>query len=330
MRSSGSVRKGFTLVELLVVIAIIAILAALLLPAVQAARESARRTDCANNLKQIGIALNAYHDVRRSYPSGYVSEPSNPMLGPVDPDSGDRGPGWGWLALLLPELEGQPLHDALNFGLACYDPANAAAVATPVATFLCPSADNFQLTVGVVDVNKNLLATFARANYVHNVGWNDLWSAPATADYETIANGVMFRNSHIRASDVRDGLTSTVFAGERAPYLADAVWPGVVPLSRHFAYNQFASLGSGGAGVNYDTGGSYVGAHSGPSIFESPVVIHPPNSPLGHTDEMFALHPGGANTLMGDGSVRFVSEDIALLTWAALCSRAGKEVIDDN
>ena len=97
---------------------------------------------------------------------------------------------------------------------------------------------------------------------------------------------------------------------------------GIIPGYRHFAYNAFASLGTGGLGVNYDYASAILAAHSGPSLYEDPMVIHPPNSPLGHTDEMYSLHPGGANVLMGDGSVRFIKQSINLLTWQALSSRA--------
>jgi prepilin-type processing-associated H-X9-DG protein len=102
---------------------------------------------------------------------------------------------------------------------------------------------------------------------------------------------------------------------------------GIIPGYRHFAYGAFASLGTGGLGVNYDYANAIVAAHSGPSLYEDPVVIHPPNSPLGHTDEMYSLHPGGANVLMGDGSVRFVRQSINLMTWAAMSSRGNGEVI---
>src|SRR5260370_971899 len=315
-----NLRPAFTLIELLVVIAIIGVLIALLLPAVKKVREAANRVQCQNNLKQIGLALHTYEGVNKSFPPGYISTPG---VGTMDPESGDWGPGWGWLAILLPFVEQAPLFKSLNWNLPCYDPANAAAVTTPVSIYLCPSANNPASTVNVVDVNQNTVAVFGRANYVHNVGWNDLWSAPATTNYDQVANGVMYRNSKIRVAGVKDGLSNTVFAGERTPYLSDAVWPGVAPNSRHFAYNQFASLGTGGNGINFDNGGSYVGAHSGPSIYEVPQVIHPPNSPLGHTDEMFSEHPGGANILLGDGSVRFYSDGHSLATWMALSSRNG-------
>src|SRR5881227_3378700 len=106
-------RHGFTLIELLVVIAIIAVLIALLLPAVQAAREAARRSQCVNNLKQMGLALHNYHDTVGVFPPGYVSSQapgSKPIL-----DGNDTGPGWAWGSMILPQLEQDPLFHAINF-----------------------------------------------------------------------------------------------------------------------------------------------------------------------------------------------------------------------
>jgi prepilin-type processing-associated H-X9-DG protein len=151
-----------------------------------------------------------------------------------------------------------------------------------------------------------------------------------SVDYDntvTGCNGPIYRNSHITYAGVTDGLSNTVVAGERTPDLADATWVGIIPGYRHFAHGAFASLGTGGLGVNYDYSSAILAAHSGPSLYEDPLVIHPPNSPLGHTDEMYSLHPGGANVLMGDGSVRFVRQSINLLTWASLSSRSNGEVI---
>lgn len=322
-------KRGFTLIELLVVIAIIAVLIALLLPAVQAAREAARRAQCTNNLKQIGLALHNYESSHGCLPAGYQSWAGT---GFRDAQTGDWGPGWGWLAAALPFIEQSSLYNASNMNLPCWDGANTTVVRVSVQAYLCPSAANPDVTVGVTDIDLKLWqnATFARANYVHNVGWNDVWSAPATVNYEDLskgANGVMFRNSRTTIAGITDGLSNTIVAGERSPNLADAVWPGVVPGAKHFSYGQYASSGTGGPGINYDNAGSYVGASSGPSIWEDPQIIHPPNSPLGHTDQMHSMHPGGSNVLLCDGSVRFIKDSLRLTVWASLSSRSFGEII---
>jgi prepilin-type N-terminal cleavage/methylation domain-containing protein/prepilin-type processing-associated H-X9-DG protein len=331
--------RGFTLIELLVVIAIIGVLVSLLLPAVQAAREAARRSQCTNNMKQIGLAIANYESAVGCIVSGYISSPAPlaqfgvPRYNP-DPQTNDNGPGWGWLALLLPYAEQTPLYNAINFNLPTWVLDNStAAVLTQLNVYLCPSANNPTPTCMMVDANKNLLPVanqyFARANYQYNMGWNDT-SMPASTNYDDPVNGCngpIFRNSHVTYAAVTDGLSNTVVAGEKTPYLADATWVGIIPGYRHFANNAFASAGTGGTNVNYDYPGAILAAHSGPSRYEDPMVIHPPNSPLGHTDEMYSLHPGGANVLLGDGSVRFIKQSINLLTWQALSSRSNGEVV---
>src|ERR1700722_15988663 len=102
---SGPFRRGLSLVELLVVIAIVGLLVALLLPAVQAAREAARRTQCTNNLKQIGLALHNFVAARKFFPAGYVSNPADASMTPIDPNFDDAGLGWSWLVLLMPYTE---------------------------------------------------------------------------------------------------------------------------------------------------------------------------------------------------------------------------------
>jgi prepilin-type N-terminal cleavage/methylation domain-containing protein/prepilin-type processing-associated H-X9-DG protein len=329
---------GFTLIELLVVIAIIAVLIALLLPAVQAAREAARRTQCVNNMKQIGLAVANYESSHGCIVSGYVSSTMPLTRSGVpgnnpDPQTGDNGPGWGWLALLLPYVEASPLYSAINVTLPTWVADNNTVVLIQLSVYNCPSANNPTPTVAMVDANRNLLPVansfLARSDYVYNAGWNDS-GMPATVNYDntvTGCNGPIYRNSRITYAAVTDGLSNTVVAGERTPFLSDATWVGIIPGYRHFAYNAFASLGTGGSGVNYDYASSILAAHSGPSLYEDPVVIHPPNSPLGHTDEMYSLHPGGANILLGDGSVRFIKQSVNLLTWAAMSSRSNGEVI---
>jgi prepilin-type N-terminal cleavage/methylation domain-containing protein/prepilin-type processing-associated H-X9-DG protein len=332
-------RSGFTLIELLVVIAIIAVLIALLLPAVQSAREAARRAQCVNSLKQIGLALANYESALGCIVPGYISAGTVrhgwvgvPGYDP-DPVTFDNGPGWGWLALLLPYAEQTPLSSATNFNLPTWVADNGTVVTTQIGILLCPSANNPTPTCRMVDVNMAPLPVaspeFARANYQYNMGWNDTSIQPPGTNYDDTVrgcNGPIYRNSHVSYAGVVDGLSNTVFASEKSPYLSDATWVGIIPGYRHFAYNAFASAGTGGDGINFDYPGAILASHSGPSLYEVPQIIHPPNSPVGHTDEFYSLHPGGANVLMGDGSVRFVKQSINLLTWQAMSSRSGGEV----
>src|SRR5271156_5763564 len=123
-------RGGFTLIELLVVISIIGVLIALLLPAVQASREAARRTQCVNNLKQLGVALHTYESTSRSFPPGYVSN--------FDASGNDTGPGWGWAAMLLPQIEQGALYATINVKLPIEDSSNTARLQS-IPTLLCPS-----------------------------------------------------------------------------------------------------------------------------------------------------------------------------------------------
>src|SRR5438270_9959176 len=133
---------GFTLIELLVAIAVIAVLIALLLPAVQAAREGARRTQCVNNMKQIGLAIANYESSHGCIVSGYISSAVPLTYSPVpgynpDPQTNDNGPGWGWLALLLPFAEQTPLYNATNFNLPTWVPDNSTSVLTQLNVYLC-------------------------------------------------------------------------------------------------------------------------------------------------------------------------------------------------
>src|SRR5262249_18432259 len=125
--------RGFTLIELLVVMAVIAVLTGLLLPAVQAAREAARRVQCVNNLKQIGLALHGYPDALGTCPMGYAA------FGRFVDGTADTAPGWGWGSMILPQLEQRPLFDAINLTLPVEGPQNTTVVRSVMTPFLCPS-----------------------------------------------------------------------------------------------------------------------------------------------------------------------------------------------
>ncbi len=313
---------AFTLVELLVVIAIIGILIGLLLPAVQAAREAARRTECTNHLKQIGIGFHNYHDTHQTFPPAYVIQPGGGGVhGAPDPATRDAGPGWAWGTLLLPFLEQGNLHGQFNEDLPCWDPSNVAAAQTHLDLFLCPSATGTGGPMQVKDDAGNTMAGFARSCYVANAGQEEPWLYTVD-NYEGIADGPLYRNSRTRFGDVKDGLSNTVFAGEHHPVLSDKTWVGVIPGSIVCPKPQFAFSPC-------EPGAILVNAHSGPCSIVSPPVIHPPNSPICAPCQMYAEHPGGCNVLLGDGSVRFVSEMVNQLTWAALASVAEGEVVGE-
>jgi type II secretory pathway pseudopilin PulG len=306
-------------VELLVVIAIVGLLTGLLLPAVQSARAAAAKTDCANRLRQVGLALANHHDALRHYPSGYDSDSLHPQR---DAITWDGPPGWGWGAQLLPYLEEQSLADSIDWELPCWHPANAQVVQARVSVFVNPAAPNREGTMTVRDRNGQLLAMFGRSHFVGNVGHDEPW-AYAVTDHRRIANGPLYRNSRLRARDIIDGLTKTVFVGEHA-VISDKTWVGVVPgaevcpLDPH--RHPFTTC---------DEAATLVLAHSGPAASE-PGIIHPPNFPTCHVCQMYAAHADGAFVLLGDGSIQRVDPLINVDVWAALCSRNGQEVLKDE
>jgi prepilin-type N-terminal cleavage/methylation domain-containing protein/prepilin-type processing-associated H-X9-DG protein len=318
-------QRGFSLIELLVVISIISILIALLLPAVQQAREAARRTQCKNNMKQIGLALHHYHDNYQTFPPGYLIQPKvNPVMGTPNAN-GDNGPGWTALFTILPQIEQANLYTMFNIDVPCWNPANAIQARTPLSVYRCPSDPSASGVYNVVDgcsSSPNVLATFSLSNYVANAGQIEVWSTPG--DLSGKANGPFYRNSTVRVADVTDGLTNTVFFGEQTSYhTIGATWVGIVPGSQTCPTARFSYAGS-------DEAAPQINVHSGPGgPFENPPVIHPPNNELGLVDEMYSMHPDGCNVLLGDGSVRFATRFMDKMVWSALATKSGGEVVGE-
>lgn len=285
-------RNGFTLVELLVVIAIIGILVALLLPAVQAARESARSMSCKNNLHQIGIALHNLHDLQGSLPAGWSSSG-----GPEDL------PGWGWLAHTLPTMEAGNLYDQTNRSLGIADPANQAAREAVIAAFICPSDPEQKIILLGDDSgggnpsspnhDKQGAPMFkvSRSNYIGMFGTVEVEDFPDDGD------GVFMHNKKVRFADITDGLSNTIIAGERGSKLGASLWQGVVPGA---AEAMIRPVG---------------------------VADHAPNDPHHHFDDFTSHHPSGVHLLFGDGSVHRISDNIDVRIYQAMATRAGGEAV---
>ncbi len=309
--------RAFTLIELLVVIAIIGVLIALLLPAVQAAREAARRAQCTNNLKQIGIALHNYHDAVGSFPPGFLSRPG--------PDGDNNGPGWGWAALSLAQLEKGTIYNAINFGLPIEWSANSTARQTEIQTFFCPSDARLEPRFTVVDESTSSAAlgapicVVASSNYVGSFGKGDVSSLyPYSPDDDPPGRdhgeGLFFRNRAVRISAILDGTSQTLAAGERSQNLSRATWTGAIS---HAAVP--ITFLQAEEGLDPEGGDALIVSHTG--------ELDGPNSRPAHADQFWGTHPGGAMFLFADGSVRFIKEKRPLAIFQALATRAGGEVV---
>lgn len=317
--SSRLRQSAFSLVELLVAIAIIAGLVGLLLPAVQAARETARRSSCGNHLHQLAIGLTVHEAAQRRFPAGYVSEAGR---APLDPGTLDRPPGTGWGMLTAPYLEEVAAVGAYRQDLGIAAGVNGAVVSSSPALFRCPadSGPREPFTVLTESGTPHTPAVLlGRSSYVGNAGHREPWSEPAVT-WEGVANGPLYRNSWLRTGRVIDGLSKTVFLGEHSSRLSQKSWAGTLPGAWSHPMADFIAM----AGTLPDAAATLVLVHSGPAAREAD-VIHPPNDPVAHVCQMFSDHAGGCNVALGDGSVRFVSDMVNHDVWAALCSFDGRE-----
>ncbi|HUY92100.1 MAG TPA: DUF1559 domain-containing protein [Pirellulales bacterium] len=310
-------RRAFTLVELLVVIAIIGLLVALLLPAVQAARESARRSQCSNNLKQIALAAQNYHDAMRSFPPGYCAS-----VAYVD-GATDTTMGWGWAAFILPYMEQGAVYEGVNFGLPIEHPLNARAIQTPISAYVCPSDIAPQTPYAVPDASGNVIALSGVTSYVGCIGSDE------SAVSDKTGTGVFYRNSATRMADIVDGTSTTILVGEKAWANAQGIWPGAINrgVLVRGALNPCQPLV---AGMFYPASALVVShAHLNNALIDG-------DGSAG-MDDFSSMHVYGSYFAFADGSVRFypsIANDQAngdyyadSLIFQALGTRAGHEVI---
>ena len=279
-------RGGFTLVEVLVVIAIIGLLIALLLPAVQAAREAARRMQCSNNLRQLGLAMHNYHGALNSFPPGFM------VRGYL---AGTTPGGWAWGVFLMPFIEQSPLRDKLSptrytLEQVINNPDLLPMLQMPLEVFRCPSSRIGPLRTHQGYPNPKV----ASANYTCCRGFFNF----SGATHLTKANnGVFYGESGLRVQDILDGTSNTFALGERTAFGSqlqnDASWP--------------SWCGPGGGGTMNTVSSS---------------VSHPLNHPTS-MNAFSSEHPGGANFCLVDGSVRFAAQTIRFETAGLDPSNAG-------
>lgn len=304
-------RIAFTLVELLVVIAIIGILVALLLPAVQAAREAARRMSCNNNLKQAGLAAHNYHDTYKSFPSGYLAD----GVATTAMASMERGHGFAWGSLMLPFIEQQPLHDAIDFRLDCRDANNMAWGATQIESFRCPS-DSGPGTFVVSDSTSSYVLGIS--NYVGLLGYGSVSMTPGNP----AGKGTFYRNSATRFRDIIDGTSNTIMIGERTQQHrfngatnfidSQSTWYAAVP-----GVERLAGM-SGMMATMTEAQPSLVLGHAGQPAMGGMMAMHRVPNTTNHIVHFSSQHPGGIGFVACDGSVRFLSETIQYETFRRL------------
>jgi prepilin-type N-terminal cleavage/methylation domain-containing protein len=279
--------RGFTLVELLVVLAIIGTLVALLVPAVQAARESSRRAQCRNNLRQIGIALNLHTDRYDTYPAGCIG--CRPALRADEPPAVLRYISWN--VQLLPHLEEEPLGRRFNFSLPSYHTANRPVASTVVALFLCPSTEDPSLLS-----SQNVWKGSAFSDYGGVYGVEDptdlvtVIDPTATQTLRKEMLGVMLYEEMISPNEITDGLSKTACVGE-------------VGLRRFSAETEWVN---------------------GNNIFAQEVAT-PINGPVELINELGSPHPGGAFVVFCDARVEFVLESVEQEVLNAMLTKAGGE-----
>jgi len=316
---SGS-HRGFTLVELLVVIAIIGVMVGLLLPAVQAAREAARRMQCGNNLKQLSLAMHNYESTYKTLPPSRITTGLSRH---------------SWSAFMLPFIEQAQVYDIYNFNVRWSDPLNYAATSSRIPGFICPSSPSGRMTPSAAAQTAHVAIPpngFGPGDYSStNELRRSFYEANGIALPVGILRGMpgaMDRNTATKFADILDGLSNTMLFAERSgrPEIYVA---GKRPIA--------TVVVDGWGWADFDnTSGSVNGASRDGMLLNSTASSAPYASVINGTcalnctnnSEYYSFHPGGINISLVDGSVRFLSDSVSAQILGAVVTRAGREVIN--
>ncbi len=327
MRSPVRLRRGFTLIELLVVIAIIGVLIALLLPAVQSAREAARRAQCTNNLKQVGIALQSYHDQQGSFPIGVQ------YYGSWDTSCAFQASGHSLFTLILNQMEGNTVYNAINFNFAAGGGAqygvtpgrvNSTALLTRVNSYICPSEASEQIPYQIPAQSNN---PYSWSSYAGMAGTYDIIRWWYGCPNEIEPTGMFGKNFSYKISDNTDGTSNTIYVGETSRFKGDkdnvfntwtrALWFGSAVAGTSRVQGFALSLPK----INANLAIPDIPSNNPFTDYQNPIYRN--NGQFGFRSQ----HPGGANFLFGDGSVHFLKETISPITYQALSTRNLGEAI---
>lgn len=340
-RPAQSRPHGFTLIELLVVIAIIAVLIALLLPAVQSAREAARRTQCVNNLKQIGLAFHNFENTRGFFAPTWAIRteflgganllpPTNPnyippcplQLGEVCSNPFDLQ---AWVPFIMPYTEQVAMFNAFNMQIAFPTNENSTVVGSQLNFMVCPSAPSYR-TAPFFNILTQQTVTLAAGDYAIDdgidVSWLDANNVPHAPGQ--IVSGMLKGNYLRRAAEVTDGLSNTIMVSE------DAGRPDFFILGRQMQYGQSYPWYRGGTPPTQDNEGSGAGWADYGSEFYTDGDGSNDHTNYSSNNEVYSFHPGGANHVFADGSVHFIKKSTSPVIFSALISFNGGEIISGD
>ena len=317
-RVERSAARGFTLIELLAVVALIGLLAAMLLAAIQSSREAARRAQCINNLKQLGLAVQNYQSVMNVLPPAYATGIEDLLV--------ETGKNWAWGSMILGSLDQPALYNAINFSQFLDQPSSQTVRRVGLAVFVCPSSrgDEDVVMVRTWYGRDALIDDLATANYVTSAGTRMLSHGPYSLDgsissLNDAGTGLMFQNSAVAPSGITDGASQTMLAGERSRDLADASWIGTTPMSHGTICTKPGNPTQECVAANV-----LVLGHTGPeNVNHQAAWVDAPNYAASEADGFRSTHPGGCNFLFSDGTVRFLRQTIDPKVFAALSTRTG-------